>query len=83
MNNPTPAVFEVLRRAGADVNAKDMFGRTPLHWAAAYNPSPAVIKLLLKAGADPRAIDNAGKTPPDVAKLEYRDFLRKAIKALK
>ena len=72
-------MLEVLLKAGADVNAKDADGFTPLHWAAQSNPSPAVLEVLLKAGADPRAIDIAGKTPHAVAKPENRDILWKAM----
>ena len=68
-----------LLKAGADVNAKDTNGWTPLHWAARNNRSPAVLEVLLKAVADPRAIDNEGKTPHAVAKREYRDILWKAM----
>ena len=77
--NGSPAVIEVLLEAGADVNAKDEDGLTPLHMAAQSNPTPAVIEALLEAGADPRATDSDGKTPHALAKPEYRDILWKAI----
>ena len=41
--------------AGAEVNARDKFGRTPLHWAATYSNNPAVVTALLKAGAEVNA----------------------------
>ena len=59
--NPSPAVLEVLLKAGADVNAKDTDGTTPLHSAARDKPSPAVLDFLLKA--DVNAKDADGNTP--------------------
>lgn len=49
--------------SGADVNASDRRGWTPLHSAARYNPDPAVLLVLLRAGADVDAKDRAGDTP--------------------
>ena len=46
-----PEVISVLIEAGADVNAKDKDGITPLMWAAWYNDIPEVISVLIKAGA--------------------------------
>ena len=52
---------------GADVNAREEDGRTPLHWAAWTNQNPEVIEVLLNAGADAKLKDNAGKLPADHA----------------
>ncbi|MCY4543491.1 MAG: ankryin, partial [Rhodobacteraceae bacterium] len=49
--------------AGADPNARDMVGLTPLHFAAAYSEAPAVVQALLDAGAGPSVRDDAGKVP--------------------
>ena len=44
--------------AGADVNAKDGYGRQPLHHAASHSDTPAaIIPLLVNAGADVNAND--------------------------
>ena len=49
--------------AGADPEARDERGYTPLHRAAQYNENPAVIEILLAAGADPEAGNDFGYTP--------------------
>lgn len=53
-------VAELLKR-GANANAKDTYGNTPLHLAAASAFMDAVT-LLLAAGADPNTADLEGKT---------------------
>ena len=40
-------------KQGADVNAENEFGRTPLMLAANYSNDPEVIRLLIKKGANP------------------------------
>ena len=49
--------------AGADVNARDSFGDTPLNEAARNSKKPAVIAALLKAGAHVNAKNKRGRTP--------------------
>jgi ankyrin repeat protein len=71
------AVVRMLIARGADPNAKDLLGRTPLHEAARAGFSD-VAKVLLENGADAAAKNDAGHAPiaeatryghPRVAKL--------------
>ena len=48
--------------AGADVEARDAIGATPLLVAAAANPNTSVLAALLDAGADVTAVDTYGWT---------------------
>ena len=57
-----PAIIRLLLDAGADANAVDDGGRTPLH-EGAKNDNPVVAVHLLAAGADPNALDHDGYTP--------------------
>ena len=54
-----PAVIEVLMEAGADVHARDMYGRTPVFYAV-WNP-PA-FEMLAEAGADLNVVSKVGAT---------------------
>jgi ankyrin repeat protein len=53
---------EILLEAGADVNAADSWGSTPLI-KAVISEETKIILTLLKAGADVNAADNLGSTP--------------------
>ena len=46
----------------ADVNAKDTFGKTPLH-NAILGKHVTIVDLLLKSGADVKCLDERGDTP--------------------
>jgi hypothetical protein len=52
--------------AGADANAGNESGDTPLLLAAAYNSDPDVLTVLLDAGADATAVDAGGQTPFEI-----------------
>lgn len=53
---------ELLLTRGANVNAGDQYGSTPLH-AAAYNQQPAVAALFIRKGGDVNARNDIGWTP--------------------
>jgi len=72
-----PAVAEILLAAGANPNAADKRGDTPLHAlmrAVGYRPVEElhrILEALLEAGADPNARGQFGQTPlHDVASEE-------------
>lgn len=60
-------IITALLDKGADINAKDKAGATPL-WDATEAGMTDVVKLLLKNGADRNIKGSQGRTPLDVAK---------------
>jgi hypothetical protein len=65
----TPSVVKALLARGANVNARDKWGRTALHYAAWNGDiTRANVRLLLNAGANVNAQDREGLTPLMVAR---------------
>jgi hypothetical protein len=78
----TPQQIQSAIRSGADVNARDMSGWTPLIWAASSNTNPEVIITLLDNGADGK-VNSMGKTAFNLEK-KYKYIKRTdAYKRLK
>jgi ankyrin repeat protein len=61
-----PSVKFLVEELGADVNARDFNGYTPLHHAAARGDN-AMIEYLVSKGADVTAVARSGQTTADMA----------------
>ncbi|KAL7171866.1 hypothetical protein ACSBR2_036510 [Camellia fascicularis] len=59
-------MLELLLQYGANINASDSRGQTPLHRCIVAGKA-TFVKLLLSRGADPQAVDEEGKTPLELA----------------
>lgn len=63
-SNAEFSIVEMLLRAGAKTEARDLSGRTPLHWDIFWNEqNHQILELLLEWKADTNAQDNEGNTP--------------------
>lgn len=69
VSGPPALVLTHLRR-GADVNARDSAGTTPLMLAMARGRAD-ICQLLLDEGADPRLVDQAGRSALSYAPSEF------------
>jgi ankyrin repeat protein len=62
---------------GAEIDAPDEFGRTPLHHGV---PFPEIVRLLIDSGADVNAVDLFLRTPLHEA-LQFPESVRILIEA--
>ncbi|KAJ1473456.1 ankyrin repeat-containing domain protein, partial [Baffinella frigidus] len=60
-------MVRLLLEEGADKDATNVQGETPLYWAAREGRSNPIMFFLLTAGAKKEESDNAGRTPLHIA----------------
>ena len=66
--------------SGANLAAQDIFGETPLHYAA-ENGHLGVVKVLMEAGSDFEMLDKTARTPLRCAELKDRHQVVEWMKA--
>ena len=78
MKNTTPVIMDLLVKSGADVNAQDAEGFTPLHMAAIHG-NLKIVKKLVDLDADVNIITTDGKNAAELAhlneELEIEEYL--------
>lgn len=73
-----PKIVQALIAAGADVNAKDIYGLTPLSYAA-MNCNLEKVQILIAAKADVNCHDSKGQTPLFLAATAPESKDQKAV----
>ena len=62
-SNQWPEAKLALDKQAADVNCRDTWGRSPLHWFAEHGNGEAICELVRKYEAHTSAVCNENKTP--------------------
>eukprot|EP00794_Sanderia_malayensis_P015336 gene15336-16913_t len=73
IENNHPDCAAALLDGGADPNARDLKGRTALHYALAGSDAERLVRLLLEYGADPSIKNTEHKSPLEILSLQSRD----------
>jgi ankyrin repeat protein len=82
-SNDDPALGLFLIEQGANVNAKDDNGSTPLLLASSHCSQTPLLAALIKAGADVNAKAAGGATPAMMAEISKCSANLKALRAVK
>mgnify|MGYP002514907485 CR=1 FL=1 len=67
LNNENIKITKLLLENGADVNAANFSGKTPLMYAVCEK-NEELVRMLMEKGANPDAIDNFGQSVYDHAR---------------
>jgi ankyrin repeat protein len=81
-NTTNPKIIEALIEAGANVEARNYLGETPLIMAVLSNPETRIATALIKAGSDINACDYQGHTVLEYARLAKRTYLINMLRRL-
>lgn len=74
-------IVKLLIISGAEVNARDKNGRTPLFWLVREDGDKIeMFRELLEAGADPTIRDNDGYSVIDILEYQHKEELLAIIK---
>lgn len=73
------AIVEYLVGRGADVDAVDKDGNTPMHYLAGWSSSPALVLQFLRLDAAHTELNNMGETPADLARRYGKDLHARII----
>ncbi|MCF0261514.1 MAG: ankyrin repeat domain-containing protein [Sphaerochaetaceae bacterium] len=77
-----PKVIEVLVEAGADINARNYLGETPLIMSVLQNQNTRIFSQLITSGADINICDWQGHNVMEYARLEKRPYIITILKQL-
>jgi ankyrin repeat protein len=77
-----PKIIDALLAAGADLNARNYLGETPLIMAVNSNPETRVVTELINKGADINARDYQGHSVLEYAKSQKRTYIVNELKKL-
>ena len=77
-----PKIIEALVEAGADINARNYLGETPLIMAVLSNDNTRIFSQLLACGADISICDWQGHNVMEYARREKRPYIITILKQL-